>query len=204
MNIAGYFKSIFDDPRGTPYPQAEDYPKSRAKPRLAGVGVQPDSRSDKVGVTNDSEIQPVGFQIVIALDPTKEKTAGGLYLPETTKNADELAAEEGELIAVGAGAFDYINEWPNGTKPVVGQRVMFKRYDGLLRKRTINGVERAYRILEDKSVVAIVEPEGARADLGSLDLLPPMEQLCGGFQGRSLGTNGLREAAMDRVGEVEG
>jgi hypothetical protein len=41
MNIAGYFKSIFDDPRGTPYPQAEDYPKSRAKPRLAAVTKAP-------------------------------------------------------------------------------------------------------------------------------------------------------------------
>jgi co-chaperonin GroES (HSP10) len=95
----------------------------------------------------------------VALDPSEEKTAGGIILPTTAKDRDELAAEEGTLIAVSPLAFNYVDEWPEGTKPEVGQRVMFKRYDGLLRKRKVNGVERSFRLLVDKSIVAIVEPE---------------------------------------------
>jgi co-chaperonin GroES (HSP10) len=110
-------------------------------------------------VTNNSGLTPVEFQVVVVLDPTEERTAGGIILPGSVKDKDELAAEEGTLIAVSPLAFNYVDEWPEGTKPQVGQRVMFKRYDGLLRKRTIGGVERSFRLLVDKSIVAIVEPE---------------------------------------------
>jgi co-chaperonin GroES (HSP10) len=110
-------------------------------------------------VANESGLSPVEFQVVVELDPQEEKTKGGIILPTAAKDRDELAAEEGTLIAVSPLAFNYVDEWPEGTKPQIGQRVMFKRYDGLLRKRTVKGVERSFRLLVDKSIVAIVEPE---------------------------------------------
>lgn len=108
---------------------------------------------------NDSGIYPVEYQVLVELDPVAEKTAGGIILPSNVQDKDELAAEEGTLIAVSPLAFDYAENWPEDTKPQIGQRVMFKRYEGLLRKRTIGGVERSFRLLVDKSIVAVVEPE---------------------------------------------
>ena len=39
---------------------------------------------------------------------------------------------------------------------VVGDRVLFKRHTGWLHKKEIDGVERRFRILNDKEIVAII------------------------------------------------
>jgi chaperonin GroES len=101
--------------------------------------------------------RPLEFNVVIELDPVEEKTAGGIILLQQTKEADTLAAEEGTLVAVSPHAFSYVEDWSEAPKPLVGQRVMIKRYDGILREREIEGVKKAYRIVQDKSVVALIE-----------------------------------------------
>jgi hypothetical protein len=44
--------------------------------------------------------KPLEFNVVIELDPVEEKTAGGIILPPSTKEADKLACEEGTLVAI--------------------------------------------------------------------------------------------------------
>src|SRR5690349_7350006 len=108
-------------------------------------------------VTNVSGIRPIEYQVLVELDPVETKTAGGIILPDNVKDKDELASEEGTLVALSPLAFNYDEGYPEDAKPKVGDRVMFKRYDGLLRKRTIDGVERSFRILVDKSIVAVID-----------------------------------------------
>jgi hypothetical protein len=56
-------------------------------------------------------------------------------------------------------AFSYA-EWGDTPKPEVGQRVMIKRYDGILREREIAGVKRTYRIVQGQgAVVALIEEQ---------------------------------------------
>lgn len=106
-------------------------------------------------VTNTSGLIPVEFFVVVELDTIEETTKGGIILPGSVTDKDKLATEEGTLIAVSPLAFNY-EKWPEGSRqPVVGDRVIFKRYDGLLKDR--NG--KSFRLLNDKSIVAIVEPE---------------------------------------------
>jgi co-chaperonin GroES (HSP10) len=102
--------------------------------------------------------KPLEFNVVIELDPVEEKTAGGIILISATKEADKLACEEGTLVAISPHAFSYA-EWGDTPKPEVGQRVMIKRYDGILREREIAGVKRTYRIVQDKIVVALIEEQ---------------------------------------------
>lgn len=100
-----------------------------------------------------SGLQPMEFNVVVALDPTEEKTAGGIILPTTAKDRDELATDEGTLEAVSPHAFSYA-EWTGDVQPPKpGARVLFSRYAGALHERA----GRKYRIIKDKDVVAVVE-----------------------------------------------
>lgn len=108
---------------------------------------------------NDSGLTPLEFFVLVELDPQEQKTPGGIIIPSTVQDKDELATQEGTLVAVSPHAFTYAEGWPEGSKPVIGQRVLFKRYAGHLHER--NG--RKYRVLNDKDLVAIIEPETALA-----------------------------------------
>jgi chaperonin GroES len=107
---------------------------------------------------NRSGIIPTEFCVVVELDPAKDRSPGGIILPTNVADRDKLAAEEGTLIAVSPVAFDYAN-WPEGArKPEVGDRVLFRKYSGLLHTR--DKVD--YRLLNDKDIVAIVEPDAVQ------------------------------------------
>lgn len=108
---------------------------------------------------NTSGLVPLEFFVIVALDAAEEKTAGGIILPTTVKDQDKLSTQEGTLIAVSPHAFTYAEGWPEGSKPEVGQRVLFKRYAGALHERA----GKTYRILNDKDLVAIVDQPAALA-----------------------------------------
>jgi chaperonin GroES len=102
------------------------------------------------------EIMPMEFNVVVRPDKPEQKTAGGILLPESTRDANQLAADEGELVAVSPHAFSYA-EWPEGArKPQVGDRVVFARYAGVLRKGKSGADD--HRIIKDKDIMAVIEP----------------------------------------------
>ncbi len=110
-------------------------------------------------VTNESGLEPVEYNVVIRMDPVEERTTGGIILPGTKKDRDELAADEGTLIAASPHAFTYA-DWPEGVAPPkVGDRVLFAMYDGRLWER--GGVK--YRLIKDQSVIAVVTQPAAVA-----------------------------------------
>lgn len=102
---------------------------------------------------NESGLSPLEFNVVVRMDPVETKTAGGLYLPETKKDRDEMSADEGTLVAVSPHAFDYA-DWGSNPKPKCGDRVLFAQFDGRLWER--GGVK--YRLIKDKSLIAVIDP----------------------------------------------
>jgi co-chaperonin GroES (HSP10) len=108
---------------------------------------------------NTSGLTPTGFCVLVELDALAEKTAGGIILPPKVQDQDKLATQEGTLVAVSPHAFSYVENWPEGTKPEVGQRVLFKRYEGHIHERG----GKNYRLLEDKALVAIIDQPAALA-----------------------------------------
>jgi chaperonin GroES len=105
-------------------------------------------------MTNDSGLLPQEYNVVIRMDPTEEKTAGGIIIPVSKKERDELATDEGTLIAVSPHAFSYA-DWPEGAdQPQPGDRVLFAQYAGRIWER--GGIK--YRILKDKDIVAVIQP----------------------------------------------
>lgn len=108
---------------------------------------------------NESGLLPTEYNVVIRMDPIEEKTAGGIIIPVSKTERDELAADEGTIVAISPLAFNYDN-WPEtARKPVVGDRVLFAIYEGRLWKRG----EVTYRLVKDKSVVAIIDQPASLA-----------------------------------------
>lgn len=113
-------------------------------------------------MTNESGLVPVEYNVVIRMDPVEDRTASGIILPASKKERDELAADEGTLVAVSPHAFSYA-DWPDGVSPPrVGDRVLFAQFDGRIWKPK-GGNGPVYRLVKDKSVIAVVEPPPALA-----------------------------------------
>lgn len=103
--------------------------------------------------SNPSGINPTEFKVVVFPKPVGEKTTGGIIIPEQTRERDQYAALEGELVAVSPLAFTYA-EWPtNAPKPKAGDRVIFAKYSGI----KLEGKDgREYRIVNDKDIAAVL------------------------------------------------
>lgn len=92
-------------------------------------------------------IKPIGDRVVIKVVEREEKTASGLFLPDTAKEKPQ----EGEIVAVGSGKVV-----GNAVLPLelqVGDRVIYSKYAGTEVK--YEGVE--YLLLRENDVLAVVE-----------------------------------------------
>lgn len=103
--------------------------------------------------TNSSGIMPTEYKVLVLPKATDEKTKGGIIIPDDTKDRNQFAQMEGELIAISPLAFTYAgpSEWNGAAKPKPGDRVLFAKYAGALVKGK-DGVD--YRICNDKDVTA--------------------------------------------------
>jgi len=106
-------------------------------------------------VFDNSGITPTEFNVLVRPDKADDtiKTASGvvIYKPVDTQDKEEHSSQTGTLIAISPLAFTY-DVWPEGArKPQVGDKVIFAKYAGFLR-RAKNGQD--YRIMKDKDVVA--------------------------------------------------
>ena len=101
-----------------------------------------------MAVATDVKLRPLYDRIVVRRKAAQEKTASGLYIPDTTKEKPQ----EAEVIAVGDGKF---NEAGNRMKLDVkkGDIILIGKYSGTEIK--LDDVE--YTILREDEVLAIVE-----------------------------------------------
>ena len=92
-------------------------------------------------------LKPLADHIVVEITTKEEKTASGIYLPDT---ASKERPQTGKVIAVGAGRV-----LDNGTRVApdkVGEEVVFAKYSGTEFK--LDGKE--YLILSERDVLAVL------------------------------------------------
>jgi len=94
------------------------------------------------------KIKPLGDRVLIKPSEEKEKTKGGIVLPDTAKEKPQ----EGEIVAVGEG------RKTEGGKTIpltlkVGDRVLYGKYSGT--EVTVDGEE--YLIMREEDVLAVIE-----------------------------------------------
>jgi len=91
-------------------------------------------------------LRPLGDRLVVEHVEQSEKTAGGVFLPDTAKEKPQ----EGKVLAVGSG-----RTLDNGTKLTldvkVGDKIIFSKYSGSEIK--IDGKD--YLIISEKDVLAV-------------------------------------------------
>ena len=92
-------------------------------------------------------IKPLGDRVVIRVLEREEKTASGIFLPDTAKEKPS----QGEVIAVGTGKLQ-----DNGTRtPLevsVGDKIIFSKYAGTEVK--YDGVD--YLIVSERNILATI------------------------------------------------
>lgn len=77
---------------------------------------------------NPSGVTPVDMRVLVKPDKIEQKTAGGVWKPETALDKEKYAGTKAVLIARGDNAF---REWgAEASKPEPGSRVHFAQYSG--------------------------------------------------------------------------
>ena len=100
-------------------------------------------------------IIPLEFKAAILIDEVQDKSAGGLYIPESEQRKQEHQADRGELVAFNEG---FWLKKP-GPKPEIGDRVIFNSYKGVLLPIRIDGIIRRLRLVNDEDIIAIDRSE---------------------------------------------
>jgi len=97
-----------------------------------------------------SGIEVFNNQILVAIYLRPNKTKGGIFLTETTRDEDKWQGKVGLVLAKGPTAFQTDDSpWFQGVEPVeVGQWVYFRPSDG--QGLSING--KMCRLLDDTSI----------------------------------------------------
>jgi chaperonin GroES len=95
------------------------------------------------------KIQPLGDRVVVEREEAKEKTAGGIVLPDTAKDKPQ----RGKVIAVGDGRITKDGK----RRPLqvkVGEHVLFTSYAG--DEFRLNGNKKVLLMRED-DILAVIE-----------------------------------------------
>ncbi|HXX58264.1 MAG TPA: co-chaperone GroES [Thermodesulfovibrionales bacterium] len=94
------------------------------------------------------KFKPLRDRVLVKYSEEAEKTAGGLYIPDTAKEKPQ----KGEIVAVGPGRItDDGKLQPVSVK--VGDSVLFDKYSGS--KVTMDDVE--YLIIREEDILGILE-----------------------------------------------
>jgi chaperonin GroES len=93
-------------------------------------------------------LQPLGDKVVVERDTVEEKTAGGIYIPDSAK--DKPA--RGTIIAIGTGKL--LDDGTRGTMQVKkGDRVLFTSYA----PETIKLDDDELLLMSESDILAIIE-----------------------------------------------
>lgn len=90
-------------------------------------------------------LKPLGDKVVVTPKPEEEKTAGGIYVPDTAKKK----STEGTVVAVGRGKFADGKLVEPEVK--VGDVVIYSKYGGT----EVTIADTDYVILDEDSILAI-------------------------------------------------
>ena len=93
---------------------------------------------------------PVGYRILVQMPIVKEKTSGGVIIPDATKETEKNIAIIGRVVSVGDAAYqrdDHLYPWCKA-----GDYVLIPRYAG--QKILVSGIE--FRVMNDDEIMAVV------------------------------------------------
>lgn len=94
------------------------------------------------------KMRPLADRVIVEPLEQEEKTASGLYLPETAKERPQ----EGLIVAAGPGRWDEDGKKRVEMEVAVGDKVVFAKYSG----SEIKLGEKKYLIMSEKDILAVL------------------------------------------------
>lgn len=88
-------------------------------------------------------VRPLSDRVLVKPNPAEEKTAGGLFIPDTAKEKPLM----GKVIAAGPGTADIAMEVK------VGDTVMYGKYAGT----ELNYEGESYLVVKQADIIAVIE-----------------------------------------------
>lgn len=89
-------------------------------------------------------IKPLGFYVLIEPQKVEEKTAGGIFLPDSVTEKEQHAMARGEIIAAGEGAGQVAEH--------IGRTALFGRYAGV----TVSEGGKDYRMIDAQDIRGVI------------------------------------------------
>lgn len=109
---------------------------------------------------------PVGWRVLIRPYKAKEATAGGIVMPDSVKESEDLLTYVGQVVAMGSECFKLqtrsgIDMSKIDPKPKVGDWIMYGTYGG---QTILTKSGAKYMIMNDDGIMGIVpDPAACRA-----------------------------------------
>jgi len=107
-------------------------------------------------------IKPCGYQVLVRMQAAKERTKGGIFLPDDSKEAAEAKSARGLVVALGPDAFtgnhqDGSPRFPTGPYCKIGDWVEWNRYQE--RRIHIGPESQEYAFVHDDRILGNWGPE---------------------------------------------
>ncbi|OKH51285.1 co-chaperone GroES [Calothrix sp. HK-06] len=94
-----------------------------------------------------SSLKPLGDRILVKISEAEEKTAGGIFLPDTAKEKQQV----GEVVEVGSGKRNDDGSYQQ-LEVKVGDKVLYSKYGGT----DIKLGSEDYVLLREQDILAVV------------------------------------------------
>lgn len=104
-------------------------------------------------MTNNSGLKPLGRAVLVRPDIVEERTAGGIYIPEQSREKGQMAEQRATVVEVGEHA------WRDEPTPRCkeGDRVLFAKWAGYQANGPADG--QLYRVVNDNDIFMQITKE---------------------------------------------
>jgi co-chaperonin GroES (HSP10) len=124
---------------------------------ISEVAVEPVEDTEKEAQKATQLPTPTGYRLLCAVPEVEERTAGGIWKPDISKQYEELTTPVLFVLKMGPDAYQDTTKFPSGPWCKVGDFILTRPHAGSRVK--IHGKE--FRIINDDAVESVVEdPRG--------------------------------------------
>ena len=124
-----------------------------------GQDKEPNKNEDDPSKIDSSVIdrlpQPTGYRLLVIPYYPKEKTKGGVYIPDATRDRESFATVVAYVVKIGPDAYKDADKFPTGAYCSEKEWVLMGRYAG--NRFKVEGLE--LRLINDDNIIAkILDP----------------------------------------------
>lgn len=104
-------------------------------------------------IVNTSGLKPLGRAVIVKPYQIEERTSGGIVLPDSVRNKDQLAEQKATVVEVGPYC------WKDEPEPraIPGDRILFSKWAGYQFVGTDDG--EVYRVVNDSDIFMQITKE---------------------------------------------